>query len=100
MSLVVADYRFHMKLETTILLLASLSNAAEYIPGTPGAVWSDEEVRIVRLKVLELITKDPTKKNEMFREFDIAGHRVSDSYLLRLAFHDCLPYEDGSPGCK
>ena len=51
---------------TILLLFVALSQASEYVPGTPGAVWSDEEVRIVRLKVLELLSLDSKKTDEMF----------------------------------
>ena len=63
----VVDCNLNMKIEATIILLVfSLANAAEYVPGTPGAVWSDEEVRIVRLKILELLSLEPEKTEEMF----------------------------------
>ena len=63
-----ADCISKMKLlsSTILLLLVSLGQASEYVPGTPGAVWSDEEVRVVRLKILELLSLDSNKMDEMF----------------------------------
>ena len=85
---------------------AAFIQAAEYVPGTPGAVWSDEEVRIVRLKILELLSLNETKTEEMFpKEEDLlwphnGGQPISEMSLFRLSFHDCIAYQDGSPGCE
>ena len=66
-QLTIVDCPSRMELVAIIIfLLVSVTKASEYTPGTPGAVWSDEEVRIVRLKVLELLSLDENKMNEMF----------------------------------
>ena len=104
--LTIVDYPSRMELVAIILfLLVSVTKASENTPGTPGAVWSDEEVHIVRLKILELLALDEAKMDEMFpnEEFSAqerSGHPVTELALFRLSFHDCLAYEDGSPGCK
>ena len=59
----------------------------EYQPGTPGKVWTEEEVDIVREKIRSLLYP-PAQKNGM-----------TETVLFQLSFHDCLTYKDGSPGC-
>ena len=93
------------------------------MPGTPGAVWTDQEVPIVRQKVLEIMKVDTNLKDRMSiyaKSFSIKNkaenwHPLAaepilalpkgrtetwpnENKLLRLAFHDCLKYVDGSGG--
>ena len=87
------------------VLISPLTLGQEYVPGTPGAVWSENEVSIVREKIMELLSNEPQKMDEMFPPTDFGamtrgGHPVSETVLFRLSFHDCLAYQDGSPGCK
>ena len=80
----------------------------EYVPGTPGARWTSEEVDIVRQKVLEMIDNDMDKKKAMFTDFVKTGNEpgsqfgrnrpISEMALFRLAFHDCFAYKNGSGG--
>ena len=98
-----------------------------YVPGTPGAVWTEKEVDIVREKVREMIDSrnwrghnpvfwtDGTfseatglslenRYEGCFDRSDKGKMQVpSGSKLLRLSFHDCVPYlnENGDPegGC-
>merc|ERR1712156_350936 len=51
-------------------------------PGTPGAPWTDYELLTVKAKLFRL-----------FR------YGISAPAVLRLGFHDCLKYKDGTGGC-
>ena len=61
-----------------------------YHPGQPGKVWSKEEVDIVREKIMKLLGLKGDEKRTK---------GVTETVLFQLAFHDCLTYKDGSPGC-
>ena len=63
---------------------------SSYVPGTPGGEWSPEEVEIVRGRVWQMLEKMKGR---------ITKTPVSEVGLLRLAFHDCLTYKDGTGGC-
>jgi len=103
-----------------LLLLFALGISASYVPGTPGAVWSREEVEIVRGKVKEMINWNNWKKGGSFRTdgtFTVNGsisfekkfcpdclwgfedwskpNVPTTAKLLRLSFHDCVPYLTG-----
>jgi hypothetical protein len=67
-----------------ILACAVLSLCAgdPYVPGNPGAPWTQDEI---------LITK--TKFFHWFAYTDSAPKH------LRLGFHDCIKYADGTGGC-
>ena len=98
--------------------------------GTPGAVWSEDEVRIVREKVKEMIVYENWNAGGIFRTdgtfstdgstpFSTEAKYCEDciwmkqdaskmqvptgAKLLRLSFHDCVPYIDAdgkiSGGC-
>ncbi|CAJ1442139.1 unnamed protein product [Effrenium voratum] len=74
--------------------------ATPYVPGSPGAAWSEHELRVVRAKIHRII-------NEGDKVFDELGLQVEERWtsvpsagkLLRLGFHDCLRYKDGTGGC-
>ena len=86
-----------------LFFLLSLSSAwAVYTPGTPGGAWTTEEITIVRRRILELIEPWPDSMDIMFREDerkDSTHNPVSENTLIRLGFHDCLTYTDGTGGC-
>ena len=67
-----------------LIFLLPLTCASVYVPGTPGAPWSQDELLIVKSKLYALFNK-----NEDIRA----------PVMLRLGFHDCLKYADGSGGC-
>jgi hypothetical protein len=66
------------------LLLISLvgSCLGVYVPGTPGADWTIEELVVVKAKL-----------------FSTFRYGESGPQALRLGFHDCLKYMDGTGGC-
>ena len=82
-----------------------------YEPGKPGGEWTPDEVRIVRQKILMSIM-DPTVKlgtklaeagkcyGRSFVDPEPAGQfPLTEMKLIRLAFHDCMKYKDGTGGC-
>ena len=76
----------------------------EYIPDgkTPGGPWTSEEIDTVREKIHALIDPRKEKKFEMFGRENTTNYLtapISEATLMRLAFHDCLKYSDGSGGC-
>jgi hypothetical protein len=66
-----------------VLLLIGLCTAA-YTPGEPGGPWSKDDLVKVRGK--------------LYSVFRSSGPRPA-AKALRLSFHDCLKYADGSGGC-
>ena len=60
---------------------------------------------ITRQRVLEMINPEAWAKEQLYAEdyehtaMDRLMSPVSENTLLRLAFHDCLRYKDGTGGC-
>ena len=63
-----------------------------YVPGTPGADWTDEEIESTRYRILQAIHPDWAVKYEMFGENQQGRDGVSENKILRLVFHDCVKY--------
>merc|ERR1711892_320682 len=74
-----------------------------YQPGTPGGAWTDEEVATTRRRIFQMIHPDWDVKKDMYtnslRTLRDQGP-ITENVLLRLAFHDCVRYADGSGGCN
>ena len=77
-----------------------------YVPGTAGGEWSDEEVASTRRRILKMIT--PIWKEKMIigtatsklgKNTDDSPGEVTENVIMRLVFHDCIPYLDGTGGC-
>ena len=96
----------------SILVSLFLSVAGEYTPGTPGGPWTYDELLVVRAKLWSLMIdgraqtlykKIPYNDRPMADELDEKwinkGLQFFPAKLLRLIFHDCLKYTDGSGGC-
>ena len=90
-----------------------------YIPGTPGGPWSKQEIDSTRLlsfiffnfsglyltysfrrRVLKMITPIRPERKAIGLGTGLAldPQAVTENKLIRLAFHDCIPYEDGTGG--
>ena len=76
-----------------------------YIAGNIGAQWTSEEVESTRTRILQLIHPDWKIKYKMGTARDLLGNGgklgkggTTENIMLRLAFHDCIPYTDGSGG--
>ena len=85
------------------LLCTSLA-AAAYTPGSPGAAWSQAEVLAVKAKLRMSFSKAwamPGWANTALGTTDPGdnGGGYSAAKVLRLTFHDCLKYTDGTGGC-
>merc|ERR1712213_194319 len=65
-----------------LVILPFAQGTSPYVPGTPGAPWTDYELLTVKAKLFRL-----------FR------YGISAPAVLRLGFHDCLKYKDGTGGC-
>merc|ERR1711962_1347562 len=65
-----------------LLIVPLAQGTSPYVPGTPGASWTDYELLTVKAK--------------LFRLFRVG---ISAPAVLRLGFHDCLKYKDGTGGC-
>jgi len=65
-----------------LLFLLPLVLGAPYEPGTPGAPWTEQELLTVKAKLFK-----------WFRGGNAAPG------VVRLGFHDCLKYKDGTGGC-
>ena len=70
----------HLALVVSSLL--SLCAGDPYVPGNPGAPWTQDEILIMKAKFFQ-----------MFSRMDNAPK------FLRLGFHDCIKYADGTGGC-
>ena len=74
----------------------------EYVPGTPGAPWSKEEVLIVKAKLFSMFkgkAKLAKLDKQAYGKDAKAAYFFSERKVLRLGFHDCLKYKDGTGGC-
>ena len=68
----------------------------EYVPGTPGAPWTLEEMLTVKAKLHSIFYS-----GWVANQLPISDHWrwFSAAKALRLGFHDCLKYKDGTGGC-
>ena len=62
-----------------------------YVPGRPGADWTDEEIETTRYRVLQAIHPDWEVQHDMFGN-KIREGQVSENRIMRLVFHDCVKY--------
>jgi len=83
--------------------LFGLGQSQEYVPGTPGATWSHQEVLAVKSKLYSIFGK--WGANVAMRQIYDGNDPTTwmdepnAAKMLRLGFHDCLKYKDGSGGC-
>ena len=88
-------------MECLIALLFTIfyANAGPYVPSQPGGPWSDNEVEIVRQKILEMIDETnyvPKSDSNILQGKDRSpARRPTENKLLRLTFHDCIKYQVG-----
>ena len=81
----------------------NFDNSCEYVPGTPGGPWSQEELLAVRAKLWRLYTNDYVYKlGDLFDKFGLPAPLNNQDLaffpakVLRLSFHDCIRYEGES----
>lgn len=89
-----------------ILYLIIPSECGEYVPGTAGAPWTKEELRIVKSKLYSIFGyKGGSYAVGQLYNGNASSSGVtwadipSASKMMRLTFHDCLKYTDGTGGC-
>jgi len=89
----------------TLLLLISVSQIfSVYVPGTPGGPWTKDEVLAVKAKLRYSFAKPwgmARQANTALGTTDPGdnGGGYNAAKVLRLTFHDCLLYTDGTGGC-
>merc|ERR1719232_1724602 len=93
-----------MPFEIFLLLIGIIHTYSSYVPGTPGAPWTLDEVLIVKAKIRHTLAKPwgmPAEANKVLGTTDPGdnGGGYNAAKVLRLTFHDCLLYTDGSGGC-
>ena len=72
-----------------------------YKAGEPGGKWTAEEVEITRRRIRMMITPDWSVKRAMGLAKSVLGKNndnttpPTENLLMRLAFHDCIPYQGG-----
>ena len=71
-----------MYLILLVSAVLSLSAGDPYVPGNPGAPWTEEQILIMKAK--------------FFNYFSLCDCAQKH---LRLGFHDCIKYTDGTGGC-
>ena len=71
-----------MYLALLVSAVLSLCAGDPYVPGNPGAAWTEEEILITKAKL-----------------FHMYSHYDNAPKALRLGFHDCIKYADGTGGC-
>jgi len=82
-----------------IVLLLSLAQAA-YQPGDAGASWTEDEVSITRERIFAMISPVREDILTLYPSWESrSASQITEQALLRLSFHDCLRYEDGTGGC-
>ena len=70
------------------------------------AAWDDNEVETTRKRILMTIYPEWEIKREMGIADSKLGRNVNsgkgqctENVIMRLVFHDCIPYTDGTGGC-
>eukprot|EP00931_Biecheleriopsis_adriatica_P112518 TRINITY_DN8716_c0_g1_i1.p1 TRINITY_DN8716_c0_g1~~TRINITY_DN8716_c0_g1_i1.p1 ORF type:complete len:698 (+),score=89.13 TRINITY_DN8716_c0_g1_i1:64-2157(+) len=70
----------------------------KYVPGTPGGSWSLQTLTAIKAKIRLAIFNGPAVTAEAKVDASL-GLPFSLARLVRLGFHDCFLYKDGSGGC-
>ena len=96
------QYEFMLKCDTP-------TNGPEnqpYQPGSPGASWTEEEVSSTRDRIKQMIDPSHKFKQKAFGatkngkpDGNFITGEITEDKIVRLIFHDCIPYFDGSGGC-
>ena len=77
------------------------SLASVYVPGSPGSAWTGAEIESTRARILQAMDPDWEIQYNMYGRgnWGVHGKQVTENKMLRLAFHDCVRYTDGTGGC-
>ena len=87
-----------------ISFLFGLCYSTEYVPGTPGAAWSKLEVLTVKSKLYSVFANGGRDAVQQLNglPMEVVRTMMPNSpvaKVLRLGFHDCIKYQDGTGGC-
>ena len=61
-----------------------------YVPGTPGAEWTGDEIKNTRNRILQAIHPDWETQYNMFGHgnWGPGGNKATENRIMRLVFHD------------
>ena len=87
-----------------ISFLFGLCYSTEYVPGTPGAAWSKLEVLTVKSKLYSVFANGGRDAVHQLTGLPMEVVRTMMPHspvakVIRLGFHDCIKYQDGTGGC-
>ena len=87
-----------IKVMISILLVYffQIVNSLEYVPGTPGAKWTADEMIIVKSKLNSIFDQYGGFKalDQIYEKNPATWQDVPDApKALRLGFHDCLRFD-------
>ena len=79
-----------------------------HVSAQPGAPWTEEEVLIVKAKLYAVFQFSLKVSREYYslhpelgiKEWPEGGTRPNAPKMLRLGFHQCLKFSDGTGGCN
>ena len=83
--------------------------ASVYVPGTPGAAWTEDEIKSTRLRILQVhkvttririlkylchqaIHPDWNVQKDLYNMKGAGRSGMTENKILRLVFHDCVKY--------
>ena len=83
--------------------------ASVYVPGTPGASWTEDEIKSTRLRILQVqkvtmrmrilkylcpqaIHPDWNVQKDLYNMKGNGRTGITENRILRLVFHDCVKY--------
>ena len=97
-------YTVYMARVTLLFLFGVSQILSMYVPGTPGGSWTQDEVLAVKAKLrysFAIRSAMASQANTALGTTDPGdnGGGYTAAKVLRLTFHDCFLYTDGTGGC-
>ena len=81
-----------------ILNIQAQFGAAQYVPGQPGADWTEAEVLVVKAKLIQVISNGGNAMNQVNPNHNWTWTRYPNAAkFVRLGFHDCLKSAPARP---
>mmetsp|Transcript_56314 Transcript_56314/g.103346 ORF Transcript_56314/g.103346 Transcript_56314/m.103346 type:complete len:1241 (-) Transcript_56314:62-3784(-) len=109
-NLLQSKVKVQTALEVESESVADVDVSGEYVPGTPGAPWTQEEVLAVRAKLWKILGMTLVETGDLYASlleegWDKSQHHFRKIYMnrmvstwTRLAFHGSFPNADGTGG--
>merc|ERR1719495_473450 len=89
-----------MSMRWLICIFLPVISQTLYVPGDPGGDWSEEEILIVKAKLIRIASNGASAYYDLNPGHSWNWRRMpTAAKFLRLGFHDCLKYTDGTGGC-